>query len=112
MLEHYKIDISDGININKTNAWKRYNIGHYWYFLDKGFKYEPYHCNFCHDLMQKAMRFNDFAIFSVKGSEYRTQFCYMSKDDSINMMKNCNLNEKVDYYKSFYIKNKWWNYLL
>ena len=27
----------------------------YWYFLDKGLKYEPYLCNGCHDLMQKAM---------------------------------------------------------
>ena len=44
--------------------------------------------------MQKAMNFNDVAIVSVKGSDYRIHFCYMSKNDSINIMKNSNLNEK------------------
>ena len=27
-----------------------------------GYKCEPYLCNGCHDLMQKAMNFNDVAI--------------------------------------------------
>ena len=36
-------------------------------FLDKNFKYEPYRCNGCHDLIQKAMNFNDVAIVSIKG---------------------------------------------
>ena len=30
---------------------------HYWYFLDKGFKFEPYVYNGCHDLMQNVMNF-------------------------------------------------------
>ena len=50
------------------------------------------------------MRFNNFAIVPVKGSDQRTQFCYMSKDDAINIMKNSKYNEKVDYYKSFCIR--------
>ena len=29
-------------------------------------KYKPYLCNGCHDLMKKAMNFNDVAIVSVK----------------------------------------------
>ena len=37
-----------------------------WDFKDIGFKYEPYPCNSCHDLMQKAMSFNDVAIIYVK----------------------------------------------
>ena len=66
-----------------------------WYFLDKNFKYEPYLCNGCHDLMQKAMNFNDVAIVSVKGSDYRIHFWYMSKSDPINILKNSDLNEKI-----------------
>ena len=62
MLEYDRIDISEGIDINKTNTSKEWDICHYWYFLDKGFKYEPYLCNNCHDLMQKAMNFNDVAL--------------------------------------------------
>ena len=49
-----------------------------------GFKYEPYLCNGCHDLMQKAMSFNTVAIVYAKESAYRIFFWYMSKDDAIN----------------------------
>ena len=38
------------------------------------------------------MNFNDVAIVSVKGSNYRIQFWYISKDDTINNMKNSDLN--------------------
>ena len=50
MLEHDRIDISERIDFNKTNASKDSDICHYWYFLDKKVKYEPYLCNGCHDL--------------------------------------------------------------
>ena len=61
--------------------------------MDKHFKYEPYLCNGCHDLMQKAMNFN-VTIVSVKESDYRIHFWYKSKNDAINIMKNSNLTEK------------------
>ena len=50
MLEYGKIDISEGIDINKTNPSKECDICHYWYFLDKNFNYKPYLCNDCHDV--------------------------------------------------------------
>ena len=68
------IDILQGIEINKTNTSKECDICHYWYFLDKGFKYKPYLCNGCDDLMEKAINFSDVAIVSVKGSDYRINF--------------------------------------
>ena len=49
ILEYDRIDISEEININKTNASEECDICHYWYFLDKNFKYEPYICNGCHN---------------------------------------------------------------
>ena len=72
--------MSEGIDINKTNASKECDICHYWYFSDKNFNYEPYLCNGCHDLMQKAMNFNDVAIVSIKENDYRIHFSYMSKE--------------------------------
>ena len=54
MLEYDRIDISEGIDVNKTSASKESDTCHYWYFKDIDFKYEPYLCNGCHDLMQKA----------------------------------------------------------
>ena len=87
----YKIDISEGIDVSRTNASKKCDICHYWYVLNKGCKYEPYLCN---DLMQKAINFNNVAIVFVKGGDYRIHFWYMSKDDAINILKNSDLNEK------------------
>ena len=95
MLEYDRIDISDRIDTNKTNASKEFDICHYWYFKDIGFKYEPHICNGCHDLMQKAISFNDVAIVYVKRSAYRSHFWYMSKDDAISIMNNSNLVDKM-----------------
>ena len=95
MLEYDKIDISEGIDINKRSASKECDICHYWHFLDKNVNYEPYLCNVCHDLIQKAMNFNDVAIVSIQGNDYRLHFWYMSKDEAISIMHNSSLNEKT-----------------
>ena len=94
MLEYDRIDISEGIDIDKTNKSKECNICHYWYFLDKNFNYDPYLCNECHDLMQKAMSFKNVAIVSIKGNDYRIHFWNMSKNDAIVLMTDSNLNDK------------------
>ena len=44
--------------------------------------------------MQNAINFNDFAIVSIKGSDYRIHFWYMSKDDAMNIRKTSNSNDK------------------
>ena len=79
MLEYDRIDISEGPDANKTNASKKCDICHYWYFEDIGFSYEPYLCNGCYSLKPKAINFNDVAIVSVLKSYYRIHFWYMSK---------------------------------
>ena len=66
----------------------------YWYLKDFGFKYEPCFCNGCHDLMQKAMNFNNIAILYVKGNACRIHFWYMRRDDAINIMNGSNLADK------------------
>ena len=94
MLEYDKIDISEGIDVNKISASKECGIFHYWYFKDIGFKYEPYLCNGCHALIKKAMAFNDVAIIYVKGSAYRIHIWCMSKDDAISIMNDSDLVDK------------------
>ena len=44
--------------------------------------------------MQKAMNCNDAALVSIKGSDYRIHFWYMSNYDAIDIMKNSNLKQK------------------
>ena len=74
MLEYDRIDISEGIDVNKTNLSKECDICHYWYFKDIGFKYEPYLCNWCHDLLQKSMSFDNIATVTLR--EMLTQFIF------------------------------------
>ena len=79
MPEYDRIDILEGIDVNKTNASRECDTCHYWYFENMGFKYEPYFCNGCHGLIQKAMNFNDVAIVSIKESNYTSHFWYMQR---------------------------------
>ena len=95
MLEFDRIDISEGIDVNKISASRECDICSYQYFKDSGFKYESYLCNGCHDLMQKTMSFNNVAIVYVKGSAFRIHFWYMSTNDAINIMKDSNLIDKI-----------------
>ena len=94
MLEYDRIDISEGIDMSKTNKSRECDIYHYWYFLNKNFNYEKYLCNGGNDLMQKDISFNDVAIVSIKGNDYRINFWYMNKNDAIIFMTNSNLKDK------------------
>ena len=57
-----RIDVSEGIDINKTSASKNCNIFHYWHFLDEGFKFQPNACNQCHDVLMMSMNLSNIAI--------------------------------------------------
>ena len=54
------------------------------------------------------MSFNNVAIVYVKGSAYRINFWYMSKDDAINIINGSNLIDKrvVLYIFLLYLKNE------
>ena len=58
------------------------------------------------------MNFNDVAIASVKGSDYRIHFWCMSKNDAINIMKNSNLNKIIGSLQFFYYIWKWLKQLI
>ena len=66
MLEYDRIDISEGIDVSKISASKGCDICHFWCFKDIGFRYEPYFCNGCHDLMQKVMSLRLLLLFMLK----------------------------------------------
>ena len=91
-----RIDIPEGIYVNKISASKECDICHYWYFKDVGFKYKPYICNGCHYLMQKVINFVDVAIVFVKESYYRIHFWYMTNYHAISIINISNRNDKKD----------------
>ena len=52
MLYFDKIDVSEGIDVNKTRASRECDICHYWYLLNCSFKFQPNVCNRCHDTLR------------------------------------------------------------
>ena len=67
MLRYQKIDVSEGIDANKTSASKECELCHYWFFKDIGFKFEEHVCNKCHDLLRIAYFFKKYSnITNIK----------------------------------------------
>ena len=42
MLQYEKNDVSEGIDVNKTNASKKWELCHYWFFKNIGLKFEEH----------------------------------------------------------------------
>ena len=94
MLQYERIDVSEGIDLNKSDKSKECMICHYWYFRDIGYKYEPYVCNGCYDLSMAVYDLNDFMILNIKYVDYRCYVFNMSKNDAINLLNNSWLDNK------------------
>ena len=71
MLQYEKIDVSEGINVNKTSASKEGMLCHYSYFKDVGVKFEPHVCNKCHNVLMTAYELKGITILNVKGVDFR-----------------------------------------
>ena len=103
MLYYNRIDISEGIDINKISESKECDICHCWYFLNKSFNFQPNVCNRCHDLLMMSMNLSDIAISSIKSADYHCIISGISKNEAINLMQNVYLTEKSRKLKN--IKN-------
>ena len=85
MLAYKGIDISDGIDINKSYESKECTLCHYWYFLHKSFSYGPYLCDGCYNMTQKCNELKNIAIIHIKKTVYRICFPFMSKREAKNI---------------------------
>ena len=94
MLEYERIDISDEIDVDMSDKSKECGFCHDQYFLDKKFRYGPYLCDRCCNIVQKCNEFKNIAIVHVKKSAYRIYFLYMSKREAKKLMTNSNLIDK------------------
>ena len=86
MLYYDKIDVSEGIDVDKTSELKECDICHYWYYLNKGFKFQPNVCNRCHDLLMMYLNLSDVAIFNIKSADYRCIISRTRKNEAVNFM--------------------------
>ena len=64
------IDVSEGIDVDKRSESKQCNICHYWYFLEKGFKFQSYVYNRCYDFVMISLNHSDTVISNIKGEDY------------------------------------------
>ena len=94
MLYYDRIDVSEGVDVNKTSASKECDVCHYCYFLNYSFKFQLYVYNRCHDLLMMSVNLSDIAILNIKGSHYCCIISLVSKNEAINLMQNADLPKK------------------
>ena len=88
MLQYQKIDVSKGIDVNKTSASKECELCHCWFFKDVGFKFEKHVCKGCHDLLMMAYPLKNIAILSAKGATFRCVLMGISKNEGLKRLNN------------------------
>ena len=69
MLEYDRINISEGIDINKFEETSREcSLCKFSYFLDKNLKYGPCLCDGCYDMSIKAVSMQNLTIINHNGN--------------------------------------------
>ena len=94
MLYFDGIEVSEGIDVNKISSSKVCDICHYWCFLNKAFKFQPYVCNRCHDLLMMSINLSDIALLKIKNSDYHCIITEISKSEVVSLMQNINSTVK------------------
>ena len=95
MLEYDRIDISEGIDINKCEEKSpRCSLCKFYYFLDKNFSYGPFLCNGCDDMSLKAVSMKNLTIINHNGNHYPVNFAFIGKKDAYNLIKNATIIDK------------------
>ena len=70
MLYFNRIYVSEGIDINKTSSSKKCDICHYWYILDKTFKFQLHASNRCYNVLMMSMNLSNIAIPNIHSVDY------------------------------------------
>ena len=100
MLYFDRVQVSEGVDVNKTSTLKECDICHYWYFLNYSFKFQTNVCNRCLSLLIMFMNLSGIAILNIKGSDYRCIVSLISKTEAIKLMQNSDLTKKAEHYKT------------
>ena len=88
MLQYKKIDVSEGIDVNKTSVSKECELCHYLFFKDVGFKSEKHAGNRCHGLLTVAYSVKNIAKLSAKGATFTCLLMGNSKNEVLKKLNN------------------------
>ena len=94
MLQYDRIDVSEGIEINKISKSKESMLCHYWYFKEVGYKFQSYLCNGCHTVSVMAHELKNIEILNAKGIDYSFILWGISKDEAVNRLNNSLLEDE------------------
>ena len=95
MLEYDRIDLFEGIDVNKCeDTSKKCNLCQYCYFVFKNFNYQRHVCDGCHDISVQAISMQNIAIIYHNGHAYRVNFAFMSKNYVFNLIKDSIIIDK------------------
>ena len=95
MLEHDRIDLSEGIDVKKCNETSRKcSLCQYYYFLNKNFNYQKHLRDGCHDISIKTISMQNIVIIYHGGNAYRINYMFMSRNDAFNLIKNSSIINK------------------
>ena len=68
---------------------------YYWYFLDKGCKFQPDVWNGCHDdVLITSINLSDIAIPKIHGVTCHIIISGISKSEAANLLQKADLNKK------------------
>ena len=95
MLKYEKIDVSEGIDVNKRIESEKCELCHYWFFKDAGFKFEKHVCNGRHDLLTMAYSLKIIAILSAIGATFRSLLLGTSKNDVKKLNNSVTYDRRV-----------------
>ena len=85
---YHRIEISESIDVHKTSASKECIICHYWYFLDKAFRFQLAVCNGCHDILFTSIDINNITVLNIYGLYYRCIINGINKSEAMSLLQN------------------------
>ena len=94
MLYLKRTDVFKRTDFNKTGVSNECDICHYWYFLNKGFKFQLNACNGCHYLLMMPINFSDVPILKVENTNYDCVITGINKSKAKKLLQNIDLTEK------------------
>ena len=95
MLHCNIIVCSEGVDIKKTSLFKECVIYCYWYFLGKRFRFQPFVCYRCHDVLTMSDDIINITILNIRGV------------DCCCVVVGISNNEVIECWKMLFEWTKW-----
>ena len=93
MLYYDRINVSEGIDVNLTSASEKCSICCYWYFLDKGLRFQNTIFYGCQEWLIMSSDIKSITVLNINGVDYYCIIFGISKSEDIDVLKNADLIE-------------------